>query len=472
MKSQDLVIVLLLILSQLTLLPKLYAKKNSSVDTIKYCVPIKKIDLNPFREIKDGKELAYLLLLKSYISNDSTETGILSAYEMSPDGKLFTGKIYDNLTWPDGSKFTPKDAAFGIAKALPFRALGQRIRIVGAEKVNLEGWEDRIYKGIEILNDTTFRLKLESDVQNITGVFREALTTNSRHNRFWPAKAGKKGWQVLSKFPQLQTSAAFQFEVFGKTVSVTDDSNCNEVNFSIFLEALNLKTKSYDFKKSPVTSAISLQPNSMKLGLADRNVLSQIIRTAFEEAAKRNPNLGIISVKSFFQEGESGFERTRSWQYLTNSSKASAKRKWTIACESPIFKSVLRDYFIEHKIEAKLIDIPFESNDIDAQLLASGIQDGRHIVFQDLLNWPHVLAFFGANKKTIESLKVIAAKSASTLPPDSSTLGEFENHALGEVSFVPVARRTPLAYTDSKLPFVLAWTQKGELTFVQRTPQN
>src|SRR4051812_21438047 len=90
----------------------------SATNHLKYCVPVEKIDFNPYRKIEDGKELAYLTLLRSYISTVPNETGILQSYEFSPDGSIFTAKI-NQIKWDDGSSLTAIEAAEGISKTLP-----------------------------------------------------------------------------------------------------------------------------------------------------------------------------------------------------------------------------------------------------------------------------------------------------------------------------------------------------------------
>lgn len=432
-----------------------------------YCVPVSRIDLNPFRQIKDGKELAYLLLLRSYISTDPSETGILSSYEFSPDGKVFSGRLTPDLRWSDGSKVTAQEAAFGIAKALPYRMLGERVKIAGAEKINSKNWQSLRYSGIEILDERTFRLTFISDISNLTGVLREAFSSNSRHNRFWPIKIGRNTGSnplVLAKLPQVLDSHRFILDAFGTQVAVVGLDKCQNPSFSIYPETLGEKRADYSIRKSSNLSAVTLQTNTQRLNVKEREALINLVREAFASA---ETDLGLSKVDSFFLMGEAGFDPNRT--PLSNNGHALLRnKKLKVAYELPMFRSILEAYAKKNRIDLQLIGFPFQDGDVDAQVLASGIQDGRHIILQDILRWPHVDEFLGLAPSTAKSLREIAERSASTLPPDGQTLITFEKNAVREKSLAPIARRIPMAYTKNSLPVALNWTPKGELTFVRK----
>ncbi len=433
----------------------------------KDCIPIEKIDLNPFREIINGKDLAYLMLLRSYISTDDTETGILDKYEFSPNGKVFTAKVSSKAKWADGTIISSFEAAIGIAKTLQYRLLGQRVKVEGTESLNSPGWESRTYSGIEIIDDRTFRIRLVSDIKNLTGVLREALSTNSRHNRFWPIRLDKNykksgKIEVLAKFPFSESEDGPVLNIDGLRVLIANMEKCGrDSDFSMFPEFLNFEIGQFRTKMSPVASAVSFQANLMNLpDLQERTNLIGWIRTAFSEQPITS---GILSVDSFFLMGEPGYNAKIKWQ--KRSSKNLLKRKFIIGYEIPAFKTVVEKAALRDGIKIDFVSLPYEANKIDGQMLATGMQPGRHLALQDILEWRNVREYLHADVKTTESLEKIAKLSAATVPPDLETLQTFEKNAFAAQSIAPIARKYPTAFSNSKLSVCLDWTSKGEMTF-------
>ena len=421
-----------------------------------YCIPIPKVDFNPYREIKDGKDLSYLLLLKSFISTDPSEPGILDAYEFSPDGKQLTGRMAAGLTWGDGSAVTPGDLARSIVLALPFRALGKRVQVVGG------------LAGIEILDDRRFRIKLESKVLNLTGVLREALSTNSRQNRFWAVKIGpatsSAGVQVLARFPQVAASGKTVLNVMGTRVLIDGIDRCNRPDFTLYTEAVPSGGQDYLVRQSPVQAALTIQPNTLKLDRDERDRLIRWCRLAFASP----PGLrGMSVVDRFFLSGESGFLAARKWPTGVEAGKMRTRR-WKIGFEAPLMKTVLESRAQLDDLKLDLIALPTDERGMDAQVLVSTMQGGRHVVLQDLLEWPHVLDLMGGAPLTVQSLKAIADQSASTVPIDAQTLAVFEERAMAEGSLAPLARKASVAYSKKSRPFCLNWTSRGELTFTEK----
>lgn len=426
--------------------------KSNNWDFI-YCVPVEKIDFSANREIVDGKDLAYLLLLRSYISSDPTEAGILEGYEFSPDGKTFTGRLSQNLKWSDGSIVTPLEAGEGIAKALPFRAIGKRIKVSKAAGNP---------SGVKIIDQRTFQIIFETEIENPTGVLREAFSTNSRHNRFWLTKNDGGKPDVIAKNGFLTSGKQVGFLVGKNKVLLADKESCKSPDFTIFIDTLTDGVSKYEIRRSPYSSAITLQPNSTRLTLIERKNLVKWVRGAF---AAQAPESGIQEVKSFFFSGEPGFSPASTWE---NPLAPQFSKKIKIAYEIPVFKAVLEAAAKRDKIEIEFIPFPFSDSDVDAQVMASGIQEGRHVILQDVLQWPHVKDFMKKNPKTRKSLEVIAEKSASTIPPDNRTLHQFEVNAVTEQSLAPVARKYPLAYSKPNLQLCLQWTKRGELYFASK----
>lgn len=420
----------------LTFIASLLMTPTAQAASLRYCVPVNKIDYNPFREIVDGKDLAYLTLLRSYISTDPSEPGLLSATEFSPDGKIFTGRLSQGLRWPDGKAVTPQEAANGITRALPLRPIGKRVKVLNAEMIDA----------------STFMISFSSDVENLTGILREALSTNSRHNRFWPMKEGAKGPQVIGKFPQ---SGANTFKVGAHEVALVNESGCKSSEMSIFPEAIQEPLSGYSVDKSPSISALFILFNTNRLNLKERQAVFAIARKAF---AKDNTALGIVPVDSFFSMGEPGHQASVNWAAVARSD-AKLKRKIVLAYEHPFFKNLFKDYK-----EVELVNRT-DFGQADGHLMASGLQDGRHVILQDFLKWAGVEALLRKAPETVAHLKDIAQRSASTIPPDNKVLANFEKVAMTEASFAPLGRKSPLAYTKKGSPVVLGFNSKGEITF-------
>ncbi len=437
-------------------------------EMLSYCVPVEKINFSPFREINDGKELAYLMLLKSYISTDSTEEGILSQYEFSPDGKVFTGRISAKSKWGDGRSLTAREAAFGIAKTLTFRLLGDRVRVVGTEDINQNGWLERKYKGIELIDDKTFKLTFKSEIKNLTGVVREALSTNSRHNRFWPLKLdhgeAPSDVEVMFKYPFFKQKDSVGMVVENQKVAIHEKKNCQNVDMSIFPEVFAEPLSMLVKLKSPNASAITAQTNTNRLSLTERMQIIAWLRDAF---FKLPEDSGIQDVDSFFLEGETGYNKETKWERARVSSIL-PKKKIVIAYGTPIYKTFMEKALAKSKLKADLVYYPSNRLDVDVQLLSSGMIESRHVILQDILKWEHVEDFMAKAPMTKEILLKISDISASTIPPDTKILSEFEKISMQEYSLAPIARRFPTAFSRKKLPLCLAWNGKGELTFLAK----
>lgn len=443
------VIIFLLVVQAITL-PS-YGKGAERFWDFNFCVPIEKIDLNPFRKIVDGKDLAYLMLLKSFISTDKNESGVFESYEFSPDGKVFTARLSKNLAWDDGSTVLPIEAGEVIVKTLPFRAIGERLKI---------DFKQNGPSGVKVIDSRTFQIKFETQIENVTGVWREALSTNSRHNRFWLYKQDSKGFgKVLAKHQIVVKADQVGFQIGNFKIALADKNQCNSADFTIFYDLIANRSSEYSIDKSSSPSAVTVQTNSERLNLERRKSLVSFVRFAFRNLPKE---LGFSEVGTFFMPGEPGFSGKLSWD---ESKSISRDRKYKIAYENPIFLKILEDAARVKKVDITFVPFPFKDNDVDAQLLASGIQEGRHVILQDVSGWPHVLDFLRNTPKTQMSLSNIAKKSASTIPPDNKTLRSFEKIAEQEQSLAPVARKYPIAYSKINAPLCLKWTVRGELNF-------
>ncbi len=431
---------------------------------VKFCTPVQKFDLNPYREILDGKDMAYLpSIFLSYISTDPTEVGIFDAYEFSPDGKTFKARINKKLKWNDNSNITSKEAAFNIAKTLEYRPLGKRIKIVGQNK-SLNTIKDiDTVSGIKILSDDLFEIRFESDIKNITGVLREALATGSRHNRFWLVSQDVDGIiKYASRHPVSKvTPNSLELSVDDISIKFVNGTLCKNAELGIYPDALQTNLNNYTSIPSPIQSAVSAVFNT-NMDLKTRNDIALNIKKAF---ASNDQYKEVQSVSSFYLQGEPGYSNLKPWSNI-KVSKSQSTLRYDIFFEIPVFKAIMK------RSCSQCIFIGTDSSKAitgaSVQLLSSAIFGGRHIILQDLLKWNGVAYFLKNAKQTVKMLNKISELSASTIPPDNKTLLEFELVSFKEMSVMPVARRTLVAYSAKNSPIYMDWNTGGEILFKRR----
>lgn len=432
-----------------------------SAETLQYCVPVEKFNFMPFRQIKDGKELAYLLLLRPYISLNKNDLSILEAYEFSPDGKTFTGRISTNARWADGSQLNSKDAALGIAKGFLYRPIGERVKVLGCETLH----QKETCPGIKIIDDKTFELKFESSIENLTGAIREALSAGSRHNRVWPVRISSKSNQIefLAKNNTTFSDGSPIFTIGGKQITLASASKCTSADFTIYPEVIKSDLSDYREIKNNKPQAISLQLNTTALDFKTRVALATWVRKAFFKLPKTS---GISGVPSFFMEGEPGHKQNAGWNDEQDL-KLLKGIPLKLGAEIPVFKVTLAAAAKDDGLDLTLIDFPLKDSAVHGQVLSSGIHEGRQIILQDILKWNFAQDFLAKAPKTTEALKDIAQRSASTVPPDTTTLQKFEQAAKSEYSLVPVGRRYVTAYSKKNSSIKLDWSATGELVFTK-----
>lgn len=421
----------------------------------RYCVPVDAFDFNPFRPINDGKELAYLIFLRSFISTVPDEPGILSQYEFSPDGRRFQGRVHESARWDDGAPLTSKEAARSIARGLRHRPIGRRVRVTGER----------------ILDERNFELQIESSMENVTGALREALSTNSRQNRLWAARfkasasAGKMEIavpvEVLGRHPFRYKGGKPGFAVGAHFVRLTARAECASSDYGMYQESLSSDMAGYEMARSGRPQAVTFEPNTRKMSLAKRKAVAAWIRAAFRAAPGSS---GLETVPGFFLLGEPGFEGGAGWPVDERAAWVE-EEPLILGVENPVFRAVLDDAARRQKRKVLLIDFPLQDADVDGQVLSSAIHDGRQIILQDFLKWRFVEEFMAEAPRTRASLRLIAARSASTIPPDAAILRDFEKAARAEHALVPVARRFPQAFTKRSAPLRLEWRASGEPLF-------
>ena len=85
---------------------------------------------------------------------------LAESWEVSPDARIFTFRLRQNVHWHDGEPFTARDVVFSFSRQLlePYRYVKYAGAIAGAESYE-DGNSDRL-EGLEALDDFTVRITL------------------------------------------------------------------------------------------------------------------------------------------------------------------------------------------------------------------------------------------------------------------------------------------------------------------------
>lgn len=422
------------------------ASAMESPSALRYCVPVSKFDFNPLRKLEDGKELAYLsLALRSYISTVPGQAGLLEAYSFTPDGTVFTAKVNPEAKWIDGSQLTPQEAANGISAAIPYRPIGEKVSVTG----------------VKIVSESTFQLTLRSDSKNVTGLIRDALTSGSMHNRMWPVKGGSSGLQVIGKWPLDLSTASPTMQIDGSLVQMVGGKKCVDFDFTLYPEFNSPKIAAFTVSNAPVERAVVAQLNTQSLSESERKEFSRWLRRAFNGLPAV---YGVVPTAGFFKKGEAGFSPEIQWGTAKLSSTLS-KRTFRIATGIPVYEEILRLQAEKDEVRLEFTEFPPKSTQFDAHLMGSIVQQGRLIFLQDILSWDQGEELMRKAPRTLEVIRAIRAKSATTLPPDDPVLQRFEQTAISEAAVVPIARRHTTALTRKGLPLQLVIDASGEVNF-------
>lgn len=461
--------------------PKMFtAEAASASQVVTFCVGTENIDFYPFTPMNDPRRLTLLwATTKSYISNTQSEEGILESWSFSKDGKILTAKVSKTATWQDGSQVSSKDAAFGIAKGITFRELGEKVRVSGTEKINTPGWSDRTYSGIQILGNDTFELHFEAQIENIAGVVREALSTSSRHNRMWPARLSSvkddsygAGFDLVSKFPITKQGSGYFLNVDSIAVELQTVGQCKSADLNQFVQFIKDDYSNYTIQESHSKQTMIAVFNSGSGRLetrAQRLMVANLLRSAIGAVDPFPPQM----VSSHFVENEAGSGSNANWGPSDDTLATSKIKELKIV---PGNKNVSHNVFgkaIDKQAKDAGIKIIWLSTDTkladaDVFLNPTRIEGGRQVWLQDLLSHSSLAGIFQKYPKTEKALTGIRQKSASTVPPDKVTLQAFDSAAFDEASIAPVGRFGLLLFSKKSSPIELAWTPQDELTFRRR----
>lgn len=441
--------------------------------TFKYCTHSGKIDLNPFRKIEDPYDLSYLLLLtKSYISEDSSEKGILGKWTFSMNGKVLRAKINEGIVWQDGAKLGAQDAAIGIALGFEFREIGKKVRVRGIEKFKIDKLNIGDVEGISIISPDEFELKFESEIDNLTGVIREAISTNSRHNRVWPIR-------IFSKYESFDLIGKHQVHVFNGVYAVFYEkyrvellakNNCDDADFYPVALPKNYSSNDFSHKSSlnPQSLVGFLKKRSKNITNANqRKSVSRLLRFAVADFSKKHPDQ-IVSVNSHFEKGEPGYMPDQRWEQSPPDGNGLPK-SLSIGTYLPKTHPVVTA--ITEMAEKQKVAIYWEqanSTTADLLLVSSRVSGGRQIWLQDSDSFKMYGAFLENQPLTKKALERIKISSSATLPTKVEDLKQFESAAILEYSVVPVGRINLNFFTKKSLPIEVVTTDFDELKFSRR----
>jgi hypothetical protein len=451
--------------------------------TLSYCISLDKVTFFPFRKRESAYENFYhLLLTRSYISTNADEPGILSRWQFSPDGKTFSAEVATTAKWQDGTPVTPKEAAFGIAKGFLFREIGAKIKVRGADDLLKSDWKTKTIEGIRFPTAGSFQLTFDGDVANISGVVREALSTNARYNRVWPARldkvADEKGtgyFDLVSKFPvAMDKSGTYVVSAHDQKIALRTKTNCSKNDFYVYREFMDEDTNLFTVFRSNSPQSLLAMTNPAKpeqRSPAQRQALIHWLRQAYSDASQLD---AVEMVERHFLTQEIGFQSN----FQPRSTKEfKFPKKLTILSGNPLQpKHPLRG-MIESHAKAHGVALQwFNANDknispdaADVMLQGARHENGRQVWMQDALHYPPMRYFFSLAPLVRSSLEGIAANSSATVPVDNKTLEAFERTSWNEGTMLPVARYWVPTYSRKSAPIELISTPQDEYTFRRRS---
>ena len=454
--------------------------------TLRYRTGVSKLDFYPFAEIKNWKNLGYLLLiLKPYIDKDNNDDGILESYIFSKEDNSLEATVSLKATWQDGTPVSSFEAAMGIAKGLTHREYSASIKVIGTENINQLGWDKKSYKGIEILSPIKFKLYFEGQIEKIQGVLEDALSFTTVGNIIWPVRLNSSvnpeynpnNFDIISKYPIRYDNGMYILTVLGHQVELsTQDTNDgydfyfnqtdfhqyklpNELmsdfiihqskNMQTFIAIFNSKSRAFESKES-------------------RFIISSIMRSlALSFAEKENYYVS----PGHFDLEEAGFHKEIEWPSKIISFPRDLQ-EIKIALPYLSVKSKVLTKFEEHAlkngIKIKWFDMSVDQDgalNSDLQIFIDRIQSNRQIWIQSMLKSKSILNSLEKFPKTMSALNEVTLKSASTLPVNTEPLLAFEKAAFDEISIAPIFRYYLYSYTRKNSPILLNISEIKELYF-------
>lgn len=487
--SRFFISILILLTTGGTMVNSIDAAAKTSPE-LTYCTPAVKIDFNPFRELKDYYDLTYLTLLaKPYISKDPTDPGILSHWDFSADGKTFFGRVSAEAKWLDGTPVTAEEAAFGIARGLKFRMLGQKIKVKGSDEILEKDWMRRSYSGITIRDATHFELTFESDIKALPGTLRDALSQGSLHNRLWPARMfspsamnGEPIVDLVSRYPLSKKKDAYFIHYLGHSIRLSSAPSCHSADFRA-LTLADEKPEVFSSQRAHSPQTAYAVPGPSWLAAKHRQLLAYLLR----EALSSETSLQREIVPSHFIEGEMGWHPPIRWKSKVEDKARDLigfPKRLKFASKSYLppeqgMRHALSSFFNDLGMATEWHVIDFSDprltlQNYDVYLAGGSISEGRQIWIQDIFNAALFARMFQSASyelnfpRTQTSLKKISQKSSSSTPVNHEDLLEFNRATEAETSIIPLYRSYLHYFSRKSSPVELLASDLGDLTFRKR----
>ena len=381
-----------------------------------------------------------------------------------------------------------REAALGIAKGMQFRTIGDRVRVKGDAALKSADWASVNVDGITILDNRHFELVFETVMNNASGAIREALSTNSRQNRLWPARLGfvngtgyGSKFDLISKFPLASVDASVDLTVQsgGRTIVFQPSSRCTSGDFYVYAESikepLDRFSADHPHDSQAIIGVINGRNSDLK-SLQSRQALASWLINAFAKAKASDPAQPSYS---HFHDGEPGSSPDGvNWKsYLgMNHHIRLTEIRWSsnnpLTPNHPL-RRLISDYGKATGVRTVYSNIDFSSSQSSAHFLidSARVERGRQVWMQDITAAKMYLPFISSFSKTMYALKTITKRSASTVPADNVTLHGFDVAARDDISIIPLARSDIPTYSRLTSPVALISTNEDELTFATREVQ-
>jgi|GEM_PF-3695951 len=449
--------------------------KDQQLD-LELCTSAKDINLNPLRKI-NREDFGYLsLLLMPLISTDQERISILEAWSFEKEGTVFVGKVRKDLLWSDGSKVSATDVANSIAPQLNFREIGEKIKIQNFTDKPENQSSSKDASGIEITDEQVFKIKLSTSVDNVQGLFREAISSGARGNRIWPIKLSSNELQkiretsypkIISNYPIRIKESKISIE-FGRNhwISITPKPHCRKADFVDSQNLLTEKQIEYSSTSSNSKQALIAFLPSTKAPKAKsmRSEMAGWIRSIISKIAA-NEEMEIP--EAHFIKNEPGNGKSVAWK---NSSKQ-FPRELPDPLKIFIFSKNTQKNIIGKSIEESVrqankriiwLTEPTMIRQAHIALSPTRISDGRQTWFQDISSNKLLVNFLNGHQKTTAALNTIMKKSSSTVPTDNVTLQNLEESVFEEQSIAPIVRFELKLFSRKTSPTELGWTASDE----------
>jgi hypothetical protein len=439
------------------------------------CSGVEFFDTAPDRPLKFGHEINLLLLLtKPFIATNAGD-GIFSRWQFSAKGNELLAEISGSATWNDGTQVTPLEAASGIIAGLRNRAIGKNLKLKG--QTNLPSFDEIVAKQnqfIRLIDDKTFGIEFDGDIQNIQGVVREALSANSRINRVWPIKIsnGTRGRDIVSKNKiDWSKNDPEIFLTENHRVRITNSkTNCTNAEYYLSSALVNSKHPDLESQLSPQQQMLFAVINPTNPEAKSVQQRKKII------ASLKNDLLGIQNqefalANEFFERGEPGSKAPNDQYYgknlrITDSPEFSTKIKiqpWTKIPDGWKVRQHLLSK--ENKYE---FGSPDESS-LPVLLAAAPVNlKGQQISLQNGTIFARINQLKSFYPKTFSALLALQQTSSATLPKDQKLFANLQDAAGDEHSIAPLLRFRISLISNKNSLYVLKWSDDGEIEISKR----